>query len=89
MYLFLFQFLSTRKRIHPGDDDNDEVYGGDVQKKATPGTSYKQGYHSGTTAVVGILREDDFIVANAGDSKCVLASKGMYICCTVFNCVQV
>lgn len=92
MYLFLlhmFQFLSTRKRIHPGDDDNDEVYGGDVQKKATPGTSYKQGYHSGTTAVVGILREDDFIVANAGDSKCVLASKGTYVYMLYCICVQV
>ena len=36
----------------------------------------KQGYHSGTTAVVGVLRDSEFIVANAGDSKCVLASKG-------------
>lgn len=53
----------------------------------------KQGYHSGTTAVVGILRDNNFIVANAGDSKCVLGSRGkyfdqiMYVCpvCTLLN----
>ena len=62
--------LSSRKRLHCDDNDYNDVT--ETKTRATE----KQGYHSGTTAVVGVLRENDFIVANAGDSKCVLASKG-------------
>ena len=65
----------SRKRHHPDcgyDDDTND----DNPKKFNPRGLDKQGYRSGTTAVVGILRENDLIVANAGDSKCVLASKG-------------
>ncbi len=62
----------SRKRLHPADEGN-----GCSPKKTNKRD--KQGYHSGTTAVVGILRENEFIVANAGDSKCVLSHKGMYV----------
>lgn len=66
-----------RKRLHPNNEDDSC---GSVPKKSNPGPMSvdKQGYHSGTTAVVGILRDSDFIVANAGDSKCVLGSRGTY-----------
>lgn len=65
--------LSSRKRLRLYDDSD---CGDETQSKAR--TVVKQGYHSGTTAVVGVLRENEFIVANAGDSKCVLASKGIH-----------
>lgn len=72
---FLFQFLSpTRKRLHPVDDASM-----DTRKKSPSKAMDKQGYHSGTTAVVGVLRDSEFIVANAGDSKCVLACRGTYV----------
>ena len=67
--------LSSRKRLrHYEDGDGDS----EVESKAR--AAEKQGYHSGTTAVVGVLRENDFIVANAGDSKCVFSSNGMCNC---------
>ena len=34
------------------------------------------GIHSGTTAVACLLRENQLIVANAGDSRCILSCKG-------------
>ena len=37
-----------------------------------------QGYHSGTTAVLCLLRGDKLVVANAGDSRCVLSNKGLW-----------
>lgn len=36
-----------------------------------------EGYESGTTAVVCLVRNGEIIVANAGDSRCVLSSKGI------------
>ncbi len=62
----------SRKREYPEDEDMEES----SPKKSNPRSLAKQGYRSGTTAVVGILREKKFIVANAGDSKCVLSSRG-------------
>eukprot|EP00249_Psilotum_nudum_P020892 c27886_g1_i3 orf=1221-2294(+) len=35
-----------------------------------------QGPTSGSTAVVALLRNDEIVVANAGDSRCVLSRKG-------------
>jgi len=63
----------SRKRMYP-DRDNRDIEE-ESPKKSMPSRA-KEGYYSGTTAVVGILREKEFIVANAGDSKCVLSSKG-------------
>ena len=63
----------SRKRVYPDRDIEEES-----PKKSVPNRP-KEGYCSGTTAVVGILREKEFIVANAGDSKCVLSSKGEII----------
>lgn len=57
-------------------EDDHEVVEESSPKKSNPRSLAKQGYRSGTTAVVGILREKEFIVANAGDSKCVLSLKG-------------
>lgn len=65
---------TSRKRLCP-DTDHD-IMNDSSPKKSNPRGLDKQGYRSGTTAVVGILRDNDFVVANAGDSKCVLASKG-------------
>ena len=41
-----------------------------------------EGYHSGTTAIACLVQEDQLIVANAGDSRCVLSSGGHYCACT-------
>lgn len=41
----------------------------------------EEGYHSGTTAVVCILKGDELTVANAGDSRCVVSSKGKHWWC--------
>ena len=35
-----------------------------------------EGYESGSTALVCVIRGQKVIVANAGDSRCVLSSKG-------------
>lgn len=35
-----------------------------------------EGYESGTTAVVCLIKDNQIIVANAGDSRCVLSSDG-------------
>ena len=63
----------SRKRHNLSYCDDGDVHVSSPKKPK----SDKQGYHSGTTAVVGILRESDFVVANAGDSKCIIASKGV------------
>ena len=36
----------------------------------------EEGFHSGTTAVVCVLKGVELTVANAGDSRCVVSSKG-------------
>ena len=36
-----------------------------------------EGYESGTTAVICLVRNGEIVVANAGDSRCVLSSKGI------------
>lgn len=70
-----------RKRPHPDDEGN----GAHALPPKKANRRDKQGYHSGTTAVVGILGDNEFVVANAGDSKCVLSLKGILIykseCC--------
>lgn len=35
-----------------------------------------EGYQSGTTAIVCLLTGEQLVVANAGDSRCVLSSGG-------------
>lgn len=66
----------SRKRQCP-DGDHEDIEERSP-KKSNPRGLAKQGYRSGTTAVVGILREKEFIVSNAGDSKCVLSSRGRW-----------
>eukprot|EP00257_Ricinus_communis_P013298 XP_015570706.2 probable protein phosphatase 2C 60 [Ricinus communis] len=42
-----------------------------------------QGPNSGCTACVAIIRENQLVVANAGDSRCVISRKGQDSCDTV------
>ncbi|KAL3869304.1 hypothetical protein ACJMK2_041998 [Sinanodonta woodiana] len=69
------------------DDDDDDDEGEDEEDPAeeTPrlfgvkeddSTSDEPGADSGCTAVVALLRENKLIVANAGDSRCVMCRKG-------------
>ena len=51
------------------EEDEDDVDGED---KTTPSFE-KPAYDSGCTAVVAILKGDHLVVANAGDSRCVVA----------------
>lgn len=37
------------------------------------------GYDSGTTAIVALLKKDKLLVANVGDSRCVLCRNGVAI----------
>lgn len=38
------------------------------------GCVIKQAFYSGTTAVVGLIKENRIYVANAGDSRCTMAT---------------
>ena len=40
---------------------------------------FQPGSDSGCTAVVALLRKDELVVANAGDSRCVLCRDGRAI----------
>ena len=64
----------SRKRSHPSD-----LADGVASDEGSPSKHIKvndEGYHSGTTAVVCVLSGEELVVANAGDSRCVLCSKG-------------
>lgn len=52
--------------------DNDNDY-----KDSDNDYKDSEGYESGTTAVVCLIRNGEITVANAGDSRCVLSSKGI------------
>ena len=67
-------FLRSRKRLHPEDDMDDLTLSEYSAKRRE--IMDEEGYHSGTTAVVCIIRGDELTVANAGDSRCVVSSKG-------------
>lgn len=64
----------SRKRPHPDDDMDDLALSEYCAKRHE--IMDEEGYHSGTTAVVCILKGDELTVANAGDSRCVVSSKG-------------
>ncbi|XP_053722729.1 protein phosphatase 1G isoform X2 [Synchiropus splendidus] len=57
-----------------GEDSEDE----DEEGMCLPGMDGKEepGSDSGTTAVVALIRGKQLIVANAGDSRCVVSEKG-------------
>ena len=63
----------SRKRPHP-DNDIDDLTPSEYSAKMHE--VMDEGYHSGTTAVVCILKGNELTVANAGDSRCVVSSKG-------------
>ena len=67
----------SRKRPHP-DDDIDDLTLSEYSAKRHE-VMDEEGYHSGTTAVVCILKGDELTVANAGDSRCVVSSKGQHL----------
>ncbi|XP_077449727.1 protein phosphatase 1G [Stigmatopora argus] len=57
-----------------GEEDSDE----DEEQMSLPGMDGKEepGSDSGTTAVVALIRGKQLIVANAGDSRCVVSERG-------------
>ena len=55
------------------DDDDDD----DEQTQWHEGDEV--GYDSGTTAIVALLKKDRLVVANVGDSRCVLCRNGVAI----------
>lgn len=67
-------FLRSHKRPHPEDDVDDLALSEYSAKRRE--IMDEEGYHSGTTAVVCIVKGDELTVANAGDSRCVVSSKG-------------
>ena len=69
----------TRRRPHPSDDVDDLTLTEYSAKRHE--VMDEEGYHSGTTAVVCILKGDELTVANAGDSRCVVSSKGKHWWC--------
>ncbi|XP_061522612.1 protein phosphatase 1G isoform X1 [Phycodurus eques] len=58
-----------------GEEDSDDE---DVEEMSLPGIDGKEepGSDSGTTAVVALIRGKLLIVANAGDSRCVVSERG-------------
>lgn len=65
----------SRKRPHPADDMDDLTLREYSAKRRE--VMDEEGFHSGTTAVVCVLKGDELTVANAGDSRCVVSSKGL------------
>jgi len=66
----------SRKRPH-SEEFEDELEELESPKRLCRPVVDDEGYHSGTTAVVCLLRGKTLVVANAGDSRCVLAHKGL------------
>lgn len=66
----------SRKRPHSEEDDA-QMNAFDSAKRLCRPVTDDQGYHSGTTAVLCLLRGGKLVVANAGDSRCVLSNKGL------------
>uniref|UniRef100_A0AAR2JPH6 Protein phosphatase 1G n=1 Tax=Pygocentrus nattereri TaxID=42514 RepID=A0AAR2JPH6_PYGNA len=59
------------------DDGEDEEEGSDEEVVSLVFLSFSQpGSDSGTTAVVALIRGKQLIVANAGDSRCVVSERG-------------
>ena len=81
----------SRKHPREASDacvDAPGVQVGRSAKRVCRRPSDKEGFHSGTTAVVCLLRGAEggcrgtLFVANAGDSRCVLSSDGELVCIT-------
>lgn len=66
----------SRKRPHPDNED----YLLSPQTFSKRRESSEEGHESGTTAVVCLLRGTQVLVANAGDSRCVMSSNGEWRC---------
>lgn len=60
------------------DDDDEEGSSEEESEDDTPPMDYdeREGYGSGTTACVAVLREGVISVANVGDSRCVVCTGG-------------
>ncbi|XP_066450432.1 protein phosphatase 1G isoform X1 [Eleutherodactylus coqui] len=60
------------------EDDSEEAEEEDDEEEMLPGMDGKEepGSDSGTTAVVALIRGKQLIVANAGDSRCVVSEGG-------------
>lgn len=66
---FLFCFLKTNGSVR--------FYKMDLCVSSTMFMCSQPGSDSGTTAVVALIRGKQLIVANAGDSRCVVSERGM------------
>ena len=64
----------SRKRPHPPDNEENVLLSPQTFCKRRE--TSEEGHESGTTAVVCLLRGSDVFVANAGDSRCVMSSRG-------------
>lgn len=66
--------LEEEEDTEEGEDSEDE----DEEETCLPGMDGKEepGSDSGTTAVVALIRGKQLIVANAGDSRCVVSERG-------------
>ncbi|XP_053315409.1 protein phosphatase 1G [Spea bombifrons] len=60
------------------EEDSEDVEDEDEEEMMLPGMEGKEepGSDSGTTAVVALIRGKQLIVANAGDSRCVVSERG-------------
>ncbi|XP_068176932.1 protein phosphatase 1G isoform X2 [Antennarius striatus] len=67
--------LEEEEDTEEGEDDSEEE---DEEEMCLPGMDGKEepGSDSGTTAVVALIRGKQLIVANAGDSRCVVSERG-------------
>lgn len=69
---------SSEEAENEEDDDTEEAEEDEDEDMMLPGMEGKEkpGSDSGTTAVVALIRGKQLIVANAGDSRCVVSESG-------------
>ncbi|XP_029933451.1 protein phosphatase 1G isoform X2 [Myripristis murdjan] len=67
--------LEEEEDTEEGEEDSEDE---DEEEMSLPGMDGKEepGSDSGTTAVVALIRGKQLIVANAGDSRCVVSERG-------------
>lgn len=71
-------YSSEEAENEEDEDDTEEAEEDDDEEMMVPGMEGKEepGSDSGTTAVVALIRGKQLIVANAGDSRCVVSEAG-------------
>ncbi|EHB08254.1 Protein phosphatase 1G [Heterocephalus glaber] len=71
-------YSSEEAENEEDEDDTEEAEEDDEEEMMVPGMEGKEepGSDSGTTAVVALIRGKQLIVANAGDSRCMVSEAG-------------